>query len=127
MDGRELHTDWEPRWYGYSVGKWEGDPFVVDSVGFDDRTWLDQLGHPHSDEMRLEERYRRVSADTMELTMTLVDPKTYMTPWVSDKKILQTLPQPGWPFQEMRESICAPVDEESFNQRVRDPAGGVSK
>lgn len=126
-DGRELPTDGEPRWYGYSVGKWEGDTFVVDSTGFDDRTWIDHFGHPHSDQMRLQERYRRVDHDTLQLTMTLDDPKAYTKPWVSDIKILKPLPQQGWPFKELREEICAPVNEESFNQRVRNPAGGVTK
>lgn len=125
-DGRELPTDWEPRWFGYSVGKWEGDTFVVDSVGFDDRTWIDQYGYPHSTDMRLQERYRRVDQKTMELTMTITDPKAYTRPWVSDKKILEPLPQERWPFKELREEICAPANEESFNQKVRNPAGGAT-
>jgi hypothetical protein len=57
IDGRKLPEDPDPRWYGYSVGRWEGDTLVVDSIGFDDRTWLDQFGHPFSKSMRLEERW----------------------------------------------------------------------
>src|SRR5437867_3879265 len=71
---------------GYSVGHWEGDVFVVQSNTFDDRTWLDHFGYPHSDEMRLEERYHRLDRDNMQLVMTLTDPSTYTKPWVSETK-----------------------------------------
>ena len=84
-DGRALPTDPEPRWMGYSVGRWEGDEFVVNSLGFDERTWLDHFGHPISGEARFEERYRRVDRDTLELTMTLTDPKTYTRPWSNER------------------------------------------
>src|SRR5439155_23046960 len=76
----------ELKWLGYSVGKWDGDTFVVDSTGFDERTWLDHFGNPRSDQMILQERYHRVDRDTLELTMTLTDPKVYTKPWVSEKK-----------------------------------------
>ena len=121
MDGRKLPEDPDPRWYGYSVGKWDGDTLVVDSVGFDDRTWLDQVGDPYSSEMRLQERYHRVG-NTLELTMTLTDPKTYTRPWVSEKKVFNLLPN-----EEIREEICAPSVEQEFNRRTRDPAGGIKK
>src|SRR5256885_6212179 len=86
-DGRKVPGDPDTlRWYGYSVGKWEGDEFVVDSFGFDGRTWLDQYGYPHSDQMKLEERYRRVDHDTIEMTVTVVDPEMDTKPWVSQKK-----------------------------------------
>ena len=120
-DGRKLPEPDRPRWYGYSVGRWEGDTFVVDSHGYDDRTWLDHFGYPHSDEMRLQERYRRFASDTLELTVTLNDPKTYTKPWISEKKVYKL--RPG---TEISEEICAPIDEvDNFNKRVRDPAGGV--
>ena len=70
--GRVLPTlddDAEPRFLGYSVGRWEGDTFIVQSSGFDDRSWLDTEGHPHSDEMRVEERYQRASFDTLKLDL----------------------------------------------------------
>src|SRR6185295_16062290 len=60
MDGRKLPADPEPSWYGYSVGKWEGDTLVVETIGFNDKTWLGAQGQPHSDQMRTIERYRRV-------------------------------------------------------------------
>ena len=64
-------------WYGYAIGRWEGDAFVVESMGYDDRTWIDHFGNPHSDQMRLVERFRRVDKETLKLDMTLTDPKTY--------------------------------------------------
>ena len=64
-------TDPDPRWYGYSVGHWEDDyTFVVNSIGTDDRTWLDNAGSPHSNDLKVEERYHRVSRDFLELTVT---------------------------------------------------------
>ncbi len=119
-DGRELPKDPEPRWMGYSVGKWEGDTFVVDSTGFDERTWLDHFGTPHSDQMRLQERYKRLDRDNLELTMTLTDPMTFTKPWVSEKKIFKLDPK-----AEIQELFCVPSEEEAFNRKVRDPAGGV--
>jgi hypothetical protein len=86
-DGRKLSEDAEPRWYGYSTGKWEGNTFVVTSTGFMDSSWLDQYGSPHSDEMRIEERYRRVDRDHLELVMTVYDSKAYTAPWVGDPKM----------------------------------------
>jgi hypothetical protein len=72
-----------------SKGKWEGNTFVVDSLGFDDRTWLDHFGGQHSDEMRLQERYHRMDHDTAELTMPLTGPRIYTKPWVSDVKLFE--------------------------------------
>jgi hypothetical protein len=129
MDGRKLPTlpvDL-PRWWGYSSGRWEGDTLVVESVGHDDRTWLDHFGYPHSDEMRLEERYRRVAADTLELTMTVTDPKYYAKPWKGQAKRFKLLPKDfvqtpeGW--VGLLEDLCAPIDEFEFNRTIRDPAG----
>ena len=119
-DGRDLPKDPEPRWMGYSVGKWEGDTFVVDSTGFDERTWLDHFGTPHSDQMRLQERYKRLDRDNLELTMTLTDPMTFTKPWVSEKKVFKLDPK-----AEIQELFCVPSEEEAFNKKVRDPAGGV--
>jgi hypothetical protein len=118
-DGRELPKDPDPRWYGYSIGKWQGDTFVVDSAGFDERSWADSLGYPHSDAMHLQERYRRVGHDTLELTITLDDPTIYTKPWVSDRQTLKLQPR-----QELEEDFCVGSEEESFNQRLRLPAAG---
>lgn len=81
-DGRPLPDATEPTWLGYSIGRWEKDVFVVNSTGFRDRGWLDGVsGHPHSDALRLEERFRRPSFGRMELTMTINDPKAYVQPF----------------------------------------------
>ena len=105
---------------GHSVGRWDGDTFMVDSIGFDERTWLDHFGYPHSDEMRLVERYRRVDADTLKLMMTLYDPKIYMRPWESETKVLKRNPK-----SQFEEIFCVPTEEQEFNRRLRDPAGGI--
>lgn len=120
-DGRALPKDPDPAWYGYSVGKWDGDTFVVDSNGYDERTWIDHFGNPHSDEMRLEERFRRTDPDTLQVNMTLTDPKTYTKPWVSDQLTFVN------PHAAIFEEICAPSEESLFNDRIRDAAVGKSK
>lgn len=106
---------------GYSVGKWEGDTFVVESAGFDDRSWLDTQGHQHSDAMRVTERYRRVSHDTLEVTLTIDDPKTYIRPWVTKATVRLS------PGTEMGEYFCVPSDEAAYLKTVRERAGGVSR
>ena len=101
-DGRELPKEPDPRWYGYSVGKWEDDyTFVVQSVGMDERTWLDNAGHPHSAGMRVEERYHRVSQDVMELTVTIDDPAVYTKPWLGRNKLPLRLSPPDMDMMEM--------------------------
>jgi len=81
MDGRALETDTNPSWMGYSVGRWEGDTLVVESFGFNDRTWLDRDGHPHTEALRMTERYRRRDFGHMEIEITLNDPQVYARPW----------------------------------------------
>ena len=119
-DGRLLPKDPDPLWYGYSVGKWDGDTFVVSTIGLNEKTWLDHFGYPHSDEMRLQERYHRLDRDTLELTMTLTDPKMYTAAWISEKKVLKLVAG-----RELPELFCVPSEEQAFNRRVRNPAGGV--
>ena len=80
-DGRSLPKDPQPSWLGYSVGKWDGDTFVVDTVGINDRTWMDNAGRPHSDALHTIERYRRRDFGTLEVTLTIDDPKAYTRPW----------------------------------------------
>jgi hypothetical protein len=81
MDGRKLETDPSPNWMGYSVGRWDGDALVVDSVGFNDRTWLDNRGYPHTESLRMTERYRRIDFGYLEIEATLRDPGAYARPW----------------------------------------------
>lgn len=81
MDGRELPKDPNPTWLGYSVGRWEGDTLVVDTSGFNDKTWLDANGHPHSESLRLTERFRRVDFGHLEIQITIDDPKAFTKPF----------------------------------------------
>ena len=80
-DGRELPKDPQPSWIGYSVGKWEGDTFVVDTIGINERTWMDNAGRPHSDALHTVERYRRSNFGSMDVTLTIDDPKAYTRVW----------------------------------------------
>jgi hypothetical protein len=80
-DGRALPKDPQPAWLGYSVGKWEGDTFVVDTIGVNERTWMDNAGRPHSDAMHLTERYTRKDFGHMDMQLTIDDPKAYTKPW----------------------------------------------
>jgi hypothetical protein len=78
---RELNPDFEPTWYGYSTGTWDGDEFVVETRGFNDETWLDNRGLPHSDALHLTERFKRPIFGRLALTLTVDDAKYYTKPW----------------------------------------------
>ena len=81
MDGRELETNPAPSWMGYSVGQWDGDTLVVNSVGFNDKTWLNDAGLPHTEALRVTERYRRRDVGHLEVEVTFTDPGAYAKPW----------------------------------------------
>lgn len=81
LDGRRIPADPNPNWMGYSVGHWDGDTLVVESAGFNDRTWLDFAGHAHTEALRMTERYRRRDFGHLDLQVTLDDPKAYAKPW----------------------------------------------
>jgi hypothetical protein len=80
-DGRKLPADPSPAWLGYSTGKWEGDTLAVDTIGFNDRGWLDIFGHPQSESMHITERYRRRDFGHMDVEYTFDDPKMYTRPF----------------------------------------------
>ena len=80
-DGRPLPEDPQPTWNGYSTGTWEGDTLVVRSNGFRDGMWLDRAGNPMTDAAKLTERFRRVNYGTLEIDVTIDDPKAYTKPW----------------------------------------------
>lgn len=82
-DGRPHDKDAGPLWMGDSIGKWEGDTFVADTVRFNDKTTLDREGYPHSDAMHLVERIRRASHDSLEIDLTVDDPKAYTKAWAA--------------------------------------------
>jgi hypothetical protein len=101
IDGRKLPANPESMWMGYSVGKWEGDTLVVDSIGFNDRTWLDGFGHPHSESMHIVERFRRTDFGNMDIEVTIDDPKMYTRPFTVK------FPARLLPDTDTLESICA--------------------
>ena len=121
MDGRELPKEiLEPRWYGYSVGKWTDDyTFVSETVGLDERTWIDNVGRPHSDELKVTETWHRVNHDIMEFTMTIEDPKMYTKPWNPLTKFRMRL-QPEW--FDIREMICSASEAQEYNKTVAEQA-----
>jgi hypothetical protein len=118
-DGRQLPNDPDPRWYGYSVGHWEDDQtFVVETRGTDERTWLDNAGNPHSDQLRVEERYHRLNQNSLELTVTIDDPKAYTKPWVArDKLPLRLLP----PDTDLIEMIPSASEAAAYRKAMAEP------
>jgi hypothetical protein len=130
-DSRKLPNvdDYLPRFNGYSVGKWDGDTFIVDTVGMDDRTWVDHFGYPLSEQARLQERWHRTSYGTLELRITLTDPLLYAMPWESAPVTFRMLQQKdstlgGW--YGLLEDRCVPLEEvDQYNKKVRNPAAGV--
>ena len=81
--------DMVPNWMGDSIGRWDGNTFVVDTVGFNDKSWLDSYGDPHSEELHVVERYKRVNHNTLTMQLVVDDPKAYAKPWVGDTKIFK--------------------------------------
>lgn len=80
-DGRSHPADPNPSWWGYSIGRWDGDTFTVETTGFNDVFWLDKAGHGHTEALRTTERFRRINFGQMELEVTIDDPKAYTKPW----------------------------------------------
>jgi hypothetical protein len=100
LDGRGHPADLDPSWYGHSIGRWEGDELVVDTVGFNGLTWLDLAGHGTSDKLHVIERYSRPDYGNLKLEITIEDPVMYTRPW----KVTQWTPLlPKW---EIMEYIC---------------------
>ncbi len=112
-DGRSLPKDAQPTWMGYSIGHWEGDTFVVETIGQNGRTWLDMRGLPGTESLRVFERFSRPRTGRMEVEITIEDPKAYTKPWKVDT---------AWrlvPDTDLIESIC--------EENNRDPAHMVGK
>jgi hypothetical protein len=123
-DGRKLPADPpEPRWMGWNVGHWEDDTFVVESNGYEDRSWISPSqpdgGWTHSDEMKVVERWRRLDYGTIEAQITVTDPKTFTQPWA-----MPVAKIPLVPGAELGEYFCAPSDFAIFNSRVFLPTAG---
>ncbi len=126
-DGRALPEpdELEPRWWGYSVGRWEDDyTFVAETVGLDGRTWLDNAGRPHSSDLRVVERYRRLDHDRVEMTVTIDDPAFYTEPWIALDKLPLALQPSNFDIREME---CSPSETARYNELFGDPASGVER
>ena len=109
-DGRALPVDPQPAWLGYSVGRWDGDTFVVETAGFNDKSWLDAGGTPHSEALRTVERFRRVDFGHMEAEFTFDDPKTFTRPFSAAVKFILL------PDTELLEHHC---DNEKWVEKSR--------
>ena len=115
-DGRELEANPAPSWMGYSVGRWEGDTLIVESAGFNDKTWLSRYGQPHTEALRVRERYRRTDFGHLQVEVTFIDPALYAKPWgfTADMALAADT--------EMLESIC----ERTSDQWAGSPSGAAS-
>jgi hypothetical protein len=82
LDGRRHPKDPNPDWMGHSIGHWEGDTLVVDTIGFNDKSWLDNVGHPHTERLHVTERIRRPNLGHLEIEFTIDDPGAYGKPWI---------------------------------------------
>jgi hypothetical protein len=116
MDGRKLETDPNPTWMGYSVGHWDGDTLVIESKGFNDKTWLDYDGHPHSEDLFVTERFKRRDSGHIDVAVTFNDPKNFAKPFTVP--IVMDL----MPDTEMIESVC-----ENEKDRLHMPSGKVGE
>lgn len=124
-DGREVPKDGEPRWFGYSVGKWVDDyTLVVETTGTDERTWIDHAGRPHSDALRVEETFHRVDRDHLELSVLIDDPKMYTKPWVALNKLVFNLEPQTF---DIREMFWSPTEFQGYNKLLGNEAAGTDK
>ena len=114
-DGREHPKDLDSSWWGHSIGRWDGAAFVVDTVGFNDKTWVDWSGLPHTESLHVIERYQRMDHDTMRLDITVDDPKAYTQSFTA-KRTFKLKP---W---DVGEDICNRSDEQHFRQGISQPA-----
>jgi hypothetical protein len=112
-DGRKLPEDPQPSWLGYSVGKWDRDTLVVNTAGFNDKAWLDVLGHPRSEAMHLVERYHRRDFGHLDVEMTFEDPKMYTKPF-SIKVTHQLIPD-----SDILEYFCAENEKDRAHQKAQ--------
>ena len=125
MDGRELPKKVdaaggpESRYYGYSVGHWEGDnTFVIDTTGLDERTWIDEAGLPHTVDAKLEERWTRLDQYNLEATVTVDDPKYFTKPF----QLMKT--DYYWKKnQDVEEELCIPSEAIEYRDKLANPSG----
>ncbi len=120
-DGREIPKDPDPTWNGYSVGHWQGDALIVDTVGFNGKTWVDNAGHPVTESLHLTERFHRIDRDHMAIDFTFDDPKALTKPFTYKRTYNL---HPDW---EIAEYFCTDSDKEEFFNKVMQPAGAGQK
>ena len=115
-DGRELEANPAPSWMGYAVGRWDGDTLIVESAGYNDKTWLSRYGQPHTEALRVSERYRRTDFGHLLVEVTFTDPALYAKPWgfTTDMALVADT--------EMLESIC----ERTSDQWAGNASGAAS-
>jgi hypothetical protein len=125
MDGRQLPAKVDApgapdsRFYGYSVGHWDGDSvFVIDTTGLDPRTWIDEQGHPHSSAAKLQERWTRRDQYNLEATVSIDDPKYYTQPFQLIKTAYYWMKN-----QEFEETLCVPSEAIEYRDKLADPSG----
>jgi hypothetical protein len=125
MDGRELPKKVDARgapdsrYYGYSVGHWDGDnTFVIDTTGLDNKTWLDEAGHPHSVDAKIQERYTRLDQYNLQVTVTVDDPKFYTKPYEFLKANYYWMKN-----QDVEEEFCVPSLALEYRDRLAKPSG----
>jgi hypothetical protein len=108
----------EPRWFGYSTGKWVDDTtFVVETVGMDERTWVDNIGDPHTADLRVEEKFHRANHDILEITVTIIDPTLYTKPWNALDKYPMRLQSGSFDVHEM---LCSESEAMEYEKHVGD-------
>ena len=124
MDGRQLPSNVDAkgapdsRYYGYSVGHWDGDTFVIDTTGFDERAWLDENGHPRSKNAHIQERYTRADQYNLNVVATIDDPKLYTKPWVFLKANYYWMKD-----QDFEETLCIPSEGIEYRDTLARPSG----
>jgi len=108
---RQHPADPDPTWWGDSIGRYEGDDLVIDTVGFNDKTWLDHVGRPHSDQLHLIERFHRIDHDHMQLDITIDDPKAYTKTWYGRKIFTRV-------DRDFVDHDCSMSENEHFRKRM---------
>jgi hypothetical protein len=120
MDARPMPKETDPLWMGYGIGHWDGDDLVVNLDHFNDQTWLDAAGHPHTEALKITERYHRADHDTLQISFTIDDPQSYSEPWTTRSTFKL---KPKW---EIGEAFCVPDDQEKFERHILAPNGKPS-
>ena len=124
-DGRDFPKITEPRWYGYSTGKWvDNYTFVVETVGLDERSRIDNTGRPHTKDLKVQETFHRVNHDIMEMTVTITDPQYYTKPWNALDKYPMRLQSNSF---DIREMVCSESEAETYMKEIAEEAAAAEQ